>query len=439
MAKSIAKRIFAAVISFTLTAVCFAGCGKDDNDGKSSAASDSAASAASTESSAEGTDPEPAADELKAPVNDSPIDISQGATENMLIRSVFSEGDTARLAEKVKNAVDNPKETTTIVYLGDSITAGSAAGSSQNAYTKQFTKWWEDNISYYVQGINAGIGATDSYLAVHRAEAEVFSNEPDIIFIEFINDQDNEFYKTTMDSLIRNCLAQPNNPAVVLIEMTMEDGTCPQNVHTEVAEAYGVPVISYHDAILPEVEAGNIAWKDISPDNIHPNDQGHIMLGQMLSNFVGNIKDNIDSYSTEYEPFDIDSESPTGYKYKNPILADKNSDKVTVTDEGGFTSATTPWNFQDGWMAENGGSVTFEIEFQNLGMLYYKTTDGLSGTASVTVDGVEISEINADFTGGWGDYACNNEIVSFEETGKHTVTVSVPEGKKFELLRWMIS
>jgi hypothetical protein len=79
------------------------------------------------------------------------------------------------------------------------------------------------------------------------------------------------------------------------------------------------------------------------------------------------------------------------------------------------------------------------MEFKNLGMLYYKTTDGLSGTASVTVDGVEISEINADFTGGWGDYACNNEIVSFDESSKHTVTVSVPEGQKFEILRWMIS
>jgi hypothetical protein len=242
-----------------------------------------------------------------------------------------------------------------------------------------------------------------------------------------------------MDSLVRRCLSQPNNPAVVLIEMTLEGGGSAQNVHSEIAETYGVPVISYHDAIMPEIEAGNIQWTDISPDDTHPNDQGHVMLAQMLENFVQKLKDNIDNIDTEAKDFDTSIESPTGYKYENAFLADKNSDKITVTDVGAFTEDSSPWNFQDGWAASNGGSITFEMEFKNLGMLYYKTIDGESGTATVTVDGVEISEINADFTDGWGDYACNTEIVSFDESSKHTVTVTVPEGKKFEILRWMIS
>lgn len=443
------KRFLAALLSLSLAAACFAGCGNDES--KDSAADNGTVSASdNAESTADGTDSTAEEDELKAPVNDGAIDVSQGVTENMLTRSVLNEGDTSRLAEKIKNAMDvaaddsltveeKTAKATKIAFLGDSITAGSAASSSQNAYTKQVTTWWENNISYFVTGTNAGIGATDSYLAVHRVDAEVLADQPDIIFIEFINDVDNEFYKSTMDSLVRKCLAQPNNPAVILVEMTMEDGTCPQNVHSEIGRTYNIPIISYHDAVLPEVEAGNIKWTDISPDNIHPNDDGHVMLGQMLTSFIDGIKQNIDNVETTSQPFDTSIESPTGDKYANATLADRNSDKITVKDAGDFTEQSSPWNFQDGWAAPNGGTVTFEMEFKNLGMLYYKTVDGNSGTASVTVDGVEIAEINADFSGGWGDYACNDEIVSFEETGKHEVTVTVPEGKSFEILRWMIS
>lgn len=445
------KKILAAVLSLAVAAACFTACGSDDNSSESKADTDSSAAetaeSAADDASAADTD---SAAELKAPVNDGAVDVTKGATDNMLTRSVLNEGDTSRLASKIKEALDvanddslevaqKTEKATKVAFLGDSITAGTAASSSQNQYTKQFISWWEENISYFVVGTNAGIGATDSYLAVHRVDSDVLADNPDIIFIEFINDSDNDFYKTTMDSLIRKCLAQPNNPAVILVEMTMEDGTCPQNVHSEIGEYYNVPIISYHDAVLPEVEAGNIKWTDISPDNIHPNDDGHKMLAQMLENFVGGIKDNIDSVDTEAKAFDTSIESPTGDKYADATLEDKNSKIVTVKDAGAFTEQTSPWNFQDGWAASNGGSVTFEMEFKNLGMLYYKTVDGKSGSATVTIDGVECAEINADFTGGWGDYACNNEIVSFDEKGKHEVTVTVPEGKKFEILRWMIS
>ena len=68
-------------------------------------------------------------------------------------------------------------------------------------------------------------------------------------------------------------------------------------------KAYNVPMISYHDAIMPEIEAGTIKWTEISPDNIHPNDVGHGLLAQMLTNFVGKIKDNIDSYDKNSKNF----------------------------------------------------------------------------------------------------------------------------------------
>lgn len=431
------KKKLAFTVALMMTAMAFSGCGGSDSSSDSDDVKSSAQSSQTSESE-DDSKPSESQSELKAPVNDGAVDIAQGCTENMLIRSVLNEGDTSRLAQKLKNAVDNPKETTKITFLGDSITAGSVTSSSSNQYVNQFKTWWEENVSYYVDVTNAGIGATDSYLGVHRVQKDVLDAQPDIIFIEFINDVDNEFYKATMDSLIRKCLSAENNPAVVLVEMTMEDGTCPQKVHSEIGLAYDIPIISYHDAVLPEVEAGNIAWKDISPDNIHPNDQGHIMLGQMLINFASKVKETAGSAE---EPKPFDAESPTGDKYAAAAIANKKDGDITVKDAGAFTEPSSPWNFADGWATKTGGSVTFEMDFKNLGMLYYKTVDGNTGSVTVNIDGEDVGNVNGDFTGGWGDYATNSELYTSDTAAKHTVTVTVDESgaKNFEILGWLIS
>ena len=57
-----------------------------------------------------------------------------------------------------------------------------------------------------------------------------------------------------MDSLVRMCLEQDNNPAVMILEPSTEGGTSPQAAHLKVAQAYNIPMISYHDAVMPEIE-----------------------------------------------------------------------------------------------------------------------------------------------------------------------------------------
>lgn len=408
------KKILAAAVASVMTVGVFAGCGDKPADDVSKSSN--------VESSAAET-----------------LDITKGASEKMLERSILLEGDTSRLAEKLDNALKNEKQITNICFLGDSITQGSAAEQGGNQYVNRFKTWWEENVSYYVDVTNAGIGATDSYIGVHRVQKDVLDLNPDIIFIEFINDTDDIFYKTCMDSLVRKCMEQENKPAVIMIEMTMDNGTSPQNVHSEIAKAYNVPMISYHDAIMPEIEAGTIKWTEISPDNIHPNDVGHGLLAQMLTNFVGKIKDNIDSYDKNSKNFD--AESPTGDKYADARLVDRNSSEVTVKDEGAFTENVSFQRFNAGWGTVSGGSATFEMEFKNLGLLYLKTIDGKSADVTITVDGKEVKPISGDFPGGWGNYAKADELFVSDEKAKHTVTITVNEGdkKNFQVLSWMLS
>ena len=143
----------------------------------------------------------------------------------------------------------------------------------------------------------------------------------------------------------------------------------------------------------------------------------------------------------EVKPFDSTIESPTGDKYAGSRVVDNQSEEVKVTDAGEWLDVSTPWNFQNGWSVGKPSTITFEMEFKNLGMVYYKDVTGKAGIANVAVDGEEVMKVDGDFTGGWGSYAANVECYSSDEVKKHTVTVTIPEGDKvqFEVLAWLIS
>lgn len=440
-------------LAVLLAGTVFTACGdsSSSSSGSESAAAESG-SAAAEESSGGDDSQADANSDLKAPVADGEIDITQGMTENMLARSILSEGDTTRLANKLKEAKDSSNDKTwNIVFLGDSITAGSSAAGNQYNFVGLFTKWWKENYNKKSVITNAGIGATNTYFGVHRADRDVLANDPDIIFIEFINDSGDMFYEKTMESLIRKCLAYKSNPAVVLVEMSLEGGGNAIAQHLPPAEQYGVPVLSYHDAIYPEVEAGNINFKSskgrsgdkdgLSPDGTHPNNAGHAMVAQMIENFIDKVAATADS-AGEITPFDTSSESLTGDIYKDARIIDTSTPDEYKSEMKGFADESTPWNFQNGWSASNAGdTITFEMEFRNLGMLYYKTVKGNTGSVEVKVDDGEGVVVSGDFPNGWGDYTADTEIYTSDAAAKHTVTVTVLDGDKtnFEIHGWLVS
>ena len=161
----------------------------------------------------------------------------------------------------------------------------------------------------------------------------------------------------------------------------------------------------------------------------------------MIEKFFNDTLAEADS-AGEVTPFDTSSESITGDLYKDAKISDRSTGDVTVKENNGFEEKSSPWNFQNGWTADKSGeSITFEMEFKNLGMLYLKTVDGKTGKVSVSVDGNEVSTVDGDFTGGWGDYGTDTEVYRSDETAKHTVTVTVLDGdkQKFEVLGWLVS
>jgi lysophospholipase L1-like esterase len=360
-------------------------------------------------------------------------------TETMVERSNLGEGDLSRLAAVLRKAMKGDE--ITVGVIGGSITQGSAATKNENSYAYLIYRWWVEAFpGTKVNFVNAGIGATNSYYGVHRVEKDLLANNPDIVIVEFsVNDSNTTFYKETYEDLIRKILKQENNPAVILLFNTMEDGTSAGPAHLHVGFKYEIPRISYREAVLPEIEAGTFTWKDISPDNIHPNDKGHAIIGELLWNFLNSVLDRIDTIPEEIIPF---GEEPFFREaYRDATVFD--NELIEPIKLGSFEKIDSIDRYQNVWSTKTGEeSIIFETEAMNIGIMYYKTVGGLSGQYDVYVDGEYKATLNGDFSGGWGNYAETVEIYRSTERRLHNIEIRKSKdstGSEFSLLGLLIS
>ncbi len=358
---------------------------------------------------------------------DSEYVIDNGITDRMIALSELNLGNTVRLANAMKKAAAG--EEITVSFIGGSITQGSSAGDN-DCYAKLVHQWFCDTFPNAKVNYNrAGIGATGSYIGVHRVERDVLSNNPDVVFVEFsVNDTTENTRRDvdSYDSLLRKIWGSDSKPAVVCIGMTQENGTSVQNYHYDIAKSYDLPFISYRNAILDVIKKGYIKWTDISDDNIHPNTVGHKVLSQIITHYLDKVnseKDTVDGAESDF------STAYTSDKYSNAITLTPN--EIEAVDETGTFKANkdSAWSNMTGyWMVRqkggfNGAKLVFnDVEAKNVGILYGRMTGG--GTIlDVYIDGVLAKSIDTRFPGGWGNYAEAAFVASFEESAKHTIEI----------------
>ncbi len=85
------------------------------------------------------------------------------------------------------------------------------------------------------------------------------------------------------EGLVRQILAQPNSPAVLLLFMMWEKGGNDQEMQSKVGAHYRMPMVSFRDAIWPEIEAGRLKWSDYIVDTVHPTDAGHAAAARFIT------------------------------------------------------------------------------------------------------------------------------------------------------------
>lgn len=357
----------------------------------------------------------------------------------------WKNSDDSAVKAVIKKAMSG--QAVTVAALGGSITEGFYSSAPEKSYAGIMAKWWretfpETKITY----INAGIGATDSYLGLHRAERDVLSCGPDFIIVDFtVNDTAEPFYEKSYERLIQTLLSAKSRPAVVLLFMTMEDGTNAQVFHSRVGEKYRLPMISYGNVVLAEIEAGQYQWSDISPDDIHPNDKGHEIAGGLICAYLDRLyaecrtEQETAGKEDEKEIFGIDCPSP-----KEGIGNILDGESIEPINWNGWEKADLHPHLHYGWLGNaESGNLEFELEFANLGLTYWKAVDGSFGKAEIYVDGKCEKVLDGNFPGGWGDFGRSDEVYVSEQKEKHRVAVRVlPEGEKivkFAVLALLVS
>jgi len=360
-------------------------------------------------------------------------------TDDMYKNALLNEGNLARLAATMKKARNG--EEITVGVIGGSITQGSLASNPEKCYASLFFKWWQTAFpNTKINFVNAGVGGTTSYLGVHRVDTDLLSHHPDVVVVEFsVNDSNTLFYKETYEDLVRRILEQENMPAVVQLMMTMEDGTSAQTQHLLVGFKYNLPRISYGNMVMKEIANGTFTWDDISPDNIHPNDRGHAMVGEILWRYLNSVYAKLDIITEEPAPFDVEPFFKEAY-IDATILDNTN---IEPTSYGSFEKVKVFDRFPNDWATTTGvESIVFEVEAQNIGIMYYKSVDGKHGQYDVYIDGQFAWKLDSNFAGGWGNYADTVEVFRSDEKKKHTIEIKKSDdstGDLFAVLGLLIS
>ena len=436
------KGTIATACALSLCACLLSGCGKDSGSSSSSSAADSSAADSSANESTEPGFESDSGSEKESSAEATPVPekiVSNEWHENGLVPATpfvsdeymelaaLKDSDNTALAAVMKKAAKG--EEVTIVTIGGSITQGTISNGSKDRelvkkkkfYANLVKEWWETRFpDTKINFINAGIGATTSYLGVHRAGTDVLAHEPDLVIVEFaVNDAGLRNGQVIYDNLVRNILSYKSNPAVMLLFMGQTNGSTAQMDEYPVGKAYSLPMISYANVISKMMKDSVYTDKELSGDTVHPSGLGHSICGELFWYYFNAVYHDMDKYG---EPEAFSTPAFTKEKYTNAKILDSKS--ITPDSTGSFAESSKFTQFPNDWTTESGnGEITFTVNCRNLGLIYYRTTDGKSGKFDVEIDGKVVYTLDADFTGGWGNYAESAEVFSSDAPAEHKVVI----------------
>jgi lysophospholipase L1-like esterase len=359
----------------------------------------------------------------------------------IIARSLVDPGNPARLQRVFHKA--RLGEPIIVGVLGGSITAGASATTVENRWANLMTAWWREAFPLTpVELVNAGIGATGSDLGAHRVQPHLLDRHPDFVVLEYaVNDTINPIADKTFEGVVRRILSQPWSPAVMVLFTMNHVGESKQELHAPVCRHYGIPMVSFRDAIYPEIEAGRLTWDDVGADVVHPNDAGHVWAAQFLANALDRA---LTWFPESAEPPAVPSlpEPLHGDAYER--AAYWNADTAAVMEMKGWKKADDP-QFGPGWLAtEPGSTLEVELDGTELALTYHHVKDDV-GIIEVAVDGGPAKRIDAWFKEDWGGgYTPFVSLAEGLDPGKHRVRVTLLEdrnpesnGHRFRLVCYM--
>lgn len=316
-------------------------------------------------------------------------------------------------------------EPVTVAFLGGSITQGAVSSTPEHCYAYRVYRWWAERFPS-VRYLNAGIGGTTSQFGAARVREDVLRHGADVVFLEFsVNDDPTAHFQETYEGLIRTVLGA--GCAVVLIHNVFYDtGASAEDIHAALGRYYQLPCVSIRSTVYQEVAAGRIPNRDITPDDLHPNDRGHALVAQAVTFLLDRVLQ-----SREIPETDIPLPPPLtanayehSVRYQNdnscPILAGFVPDPVPQTHiTQMFRRGFTAWN--------RGDKITFLVEGTGIAVQYRKSVKKPAPIARVTVDGSITRLLDANFQEDWGDCLYIDTVLTHGEDRVHRVEIEIVE------------
>jgi hypothetical protein len=270
--------------------------------------------------------------------------------------------------------------------------------------------------------VNAGIGATGSDYGALRVKRDLLSRHPDFVVVEYaVNDPDSDAAVETLEGLVRQILNDPKPIAVLLLFTMNQSGGNAQKAHGKVGRHYGLPMVSFRDALWPEIEQGRLKWSDVEADAVHPNDRGHEYCARFIIQLLGKVMGEVAAGATPPQVKPIPAPL-YGDLFKHVALLDADALKP-VANDGWTYDAARPT--EKCWKADKPGSV---IEFNVEGgvvLIMDWHLRGPMGQAKVQVDDLAPVVREAWFDQTWGGYRMTSILARDLKPGKHRVKIEL--------------
>lgn len=199
-------------------------------------------------------------------------------------------------------------------------------------------------------------------------------------------------------------------------------------------------MVSMKSTIWPEIESGRIPNREITPDDLHPNDAGHELVARVITTFLEKIYSEIEE---EEDPVHyVQGELPepvTANAYQNSVRY-QNHNSQAICD--GFAADLEPQNhiweiFRKGWTAsKEGDRITFEIDCTGIAVQYRKSVNRPTSIAKVVVDGNEETAmvLDGNFDQDWGDCLHIDTVTRHMEKGVHKVEITIIEAHEDDVV-----
>ncbi len=360
--------------------------------------------------------------------------------------SVMSRGNNARLKQVIGKL--RRGEPVTLAVIGGSITEGAGAASYQECWASRlyvrFKTEYAAESGAGVFLVNAGVGGTNSpfgYMRyrrdiVNRVPARDPDGLPDLVVIEFsVNDWEEPTGHRCYESMVKEILDSPNEPAVILLFAVFRNGFNLQDDLKRIGERYGLMMVSIKDAFYAHF-GKELTKEGFFADEYHPTSLGHRMMTDCLMQAIGEAAGAETDEKPEPEAQPVYGTDFTGLQ---TIFGDTPAEGFTV-DRGGFRSsdAHSYHNKPVGWVCgENFFHDADDPEepmritgvFRKCLVAWKASDDPAFGAAEIFVDGRLVKKVRGG-EGKWGQSEVAL-VLDEREAAEHTLEIRAEAGKKF--------